>query len=119
MSEAGVDAALCVGNCKGFRVGCGPIARRWPLRYKMPNVRPPPISILKKHKPIIAGMPSLVLLEGAELEDIFELSSFAAMMRKVPMVRFYIVELFSGSFGHAGVPAGKYEKEAWRIVDPH
>ena len=79
MSEAGVDEALCVGNCKGFRVVCGPIARRWPLRYKMPNVRPPPISILKMHKPIMAGMPSLVLFDEAELDDAFEPDSLGKM----------------------------------------
>ena len=45
----------------------------------MPNVRPPPISILKKHKPIIAGMPSLFLFDEAELGDAFEPDSLGTM----------------------------------------
>lgn len=92
VSDDGVDVAIRVGNCKGFRVGWGPIDKRWPFAYKIPNVRPPPIRILKINKPIIAGMPSLVFLGEAGFKAQQSLLHSGRRIGKAPKVLHFYIE---------------------------
>src|SRR5690242_1318695 len=83
----------------------------------MPIVNPPPINILSKQRPTMAVTPSRFLFDV--LDGLVALASICPVSWICSDGKLLYWLSCNGSLGHAGVPAGKYEKEAWRMVEPH